>query len=105
MACNRFAFMLKILGDIETSLLRVEVGKYAIESPVFISGLARSGTTILLTMLEELPEGSSEHILRKTPLKRFGEVEEIAALVGFLSSPAADFFTGQVFSPNGGLVI
>jgi len=40
-----------------------------------------------------------------TPLKRFGTVEEVAGLVGFLVSDAADFFTGQILSPNGGLVI
>jgi NAD(P)-dependent dehydrogenase (short-subunit alcohol dehydrogenase family) len=56
-------------------------------------------------MLNGLPQGFSDAILKKTPLKRFGEVEEIAALVSFLASPEADFFTGQIFSPNGGLVI
>ena len=56
-------------------------------------------------MLEGLPEGFSDYILKRTPLRRLGEVEEIAALVSFLASPEADFFTGQVFSPNGGLVI
>jgi NAD(P)-dependent dehydrogenase (short-subunit alcohol dehydrogenase family) len=56
-------------------------------------------------MLEGLPGGFREYIIKKTPLKRLGEVDEIAALVGFLASPEADFFTGQVFSPNGGLVI
>ena len=56
-------------------------------------------------MLEGLPQGFEAYILKKTPLKRFGEVEEIAGLVSFLASPEADFFTGQIFSPNGGLVI
>ena len=56
-------------------------------------------------MLDGLPDGFREYIIKKTPLKRLGEVDEIAALVGFLASPEADFFTGQVFSPNGGLVI
>ncbi|MGB9440050.1 MAG: SDR family NAD(P)-dependent oxidoreductase [Desulfobacterales bacterium] len=56
-------------------------------------------------MLAGLPPGFEAYILKKTPLKRFGEVEEIAGLVSFLASPEADFFTGQVFSPNGGLVI
>ena len=56
-------------------------------------------------MLAGLPEGFPDYILKKTPLKRFGDVEEIAGLVSFLASPAADFFTGQIFSPNGGLVI
>jgi NAD(P)-dependent dehydrogenase (short-subunit alcohol dehydrogenase family) len=56
-------------------------------------------------MLDRLPEGFLNYILKKTPLKRLGEVEEIAALVCYLASPEADFFTGQIFSPNGGFVI
>jgi len=56
-------------------------------------------------MLDGLPDGFSDYILKRTPLRRLGEVEEIAALVSFLASPEADYFTGQVFSPNGGLVI
>jgi NAD(P)-dependent dehydrogenase (short-subunit alcohol dehydrogenase family) len=79
--------------------LAQEVAKYNIRVNMIAPGYVET------PMLEGLPEGFSEHILRKTPLRRFGEVEEIAALVGFLSSPAADFFTGQIFSPNGGLVI
>lgn len=56
-------------------------------------------------MLEGLPEGFSDFIIKKTPLRRLGKPEEIGALVAFLASPEADFFTGQVFSPNGGFVI
>lgn len=56
-------------------------------------------------MLEHLPNGFAEFIQKKTPLKRLGSVEEISGLVEFLASPEADFFTGQVLSPNGGLVM
>ena len=56
-------------------------------------------------MLETMPESFLNHIIKKTPLKRFGEPEEIAALVSFLASDKAGFFTGQILSPNGGLVI
>ncbi|HEX7373161.1 MAG TPA: SDR family oxidoreductase [Thermodesulfobacteriota bacterium] len=56
-------------------------------------------------MLKGLPEGFSDYILKRTPLRRLGEVQEIASLVSFLASPEADFFTGQIISPNGGLVI
>lgn len=79
--------------------LAQEVAKYNIRVNVVASGY------IDTPMLRGLPEGFADHILKRTPLKRLGEVEEIAALVAFLASPEADFFTGQVISPNGGLVI
>jgi NAD(P)-dependent dehydrogenase (short-subunit alcohol dehydrogenase family) len=56
-------------------------------------------------MLEEIDSGFRERILRRTPLGRFAAPEEISALVRFLASAEADYFTGQVLSPNGGLVI
>ena len=56
-------------------------------------------------MLDGLPEGFSDYVIRKTPIKRLGEPEEIGALVAYLASPEADFMTGQVLSPNGGFVI
>ncbi len=56
-------------------------------------------------MLLALDHNFKDHILRRTPLKRFALPEEIAGLVRFLASPEADFFTGQVLSPNGGLVM
>jgi len=40
-----------------------------------------------------------------TPLERIGTPEEVAETVLFLASPKADFITGQVLSPNGGIVI
>ena len=56
-------------------------------------------------MLDKMPEGFINHILKQTPQGRLGTTTEIAALVAFLASDEAGFFTGQVFSPNGGLVI
>jgi 3-oxoacyl-[acyl-carrier protein] reductase len=79
--------------------LAQEVAKYNIRVNVIAPGYIRT------SMLEGLPDGFTDTILKRTPLRRLGEVEEIAALVSFLASPEADFFTGQVFSPNGGLVI
>jgi 3-oxoacyl-[acyl-carrier protein] reductase len=76
-----------------------EVARYNIRVNVVAPGYIET------PMLDGLPEGFSDHIVKKTPLKRLGGPEEIGALVAFLASPEADFFTGQVLSPNGGFVI
>ena len=44
-------------------------------------------------------------IAEETPLCRLGKPEEVAAAVSFLASTDAAFITGQVISPNGGMVI
>jgi NAD(P)-dependent dehydrogenase (short-subunit alcohol dehydrogenase family) len=43
--------------------------------------------------------------LAQIPMGRFGEPEDVAMTVEFLLSDAANFYTGQVFSPNGGDVM
>jgi len=44
-------------------------------------------------------------IALQTAVGRLGEAREIAATALFLAGPGASYFTGQVLSPNGGLVI
>lgn len=52
----------------------------------------------------DMVEGLDEAALKKTiPANRFGNPEEVAALVGFLSTPEAGYITGNVISINGGL--
>jgi 3-oxoacyl-[acyl-carrier protein] reductase len=79
--------------------LAKEVAKYNIRVNVVAPGYIET------PMLDGLPDGFSNYVIKKTPLRRLGEPEEIGALVSFLASPEADFFTGQVLSPNGGFVI
>lgn len=46
-----------------------------------------------------------DKILSRTPLGRFGQVEEIADAAVFLASPAARFITGAVLPVDGGVSI
>ena len=52
-----------------------------------------------------LDEDTLSILKDETPLGTLGQPEDIAQAVYFLASPAADFITGQVLSPNGGFVI
>ena len=56
-------------------------------------------------ILSALTESDKSELAEETPLGRLGRPEEIAETVFFLASPAAAFYTGQVFAPNGGFVI
>lgn len=48
-------------------------------------------------------EKGGDAILARTPMKRFGKVEEIMGITIFLASAASDFMTGQVIGLDGGL--
>ena len=56
-------------------------------------------------MTEVLPEAIKTAVLSQIPLGRFGEPEDIAAAVAFLSSAEAKFVTGQTLTVDGGMVM
>jgi 3-oxoacyl-[acyl-carrier protein] reductase len=54
-------------------------------------------------MNEELDARQTRQIVNRTPMGRLGNTRDVAELVGFLASPAADFITGQVIVVDGGI--
>lgn len=56
-------------------------------------------------MTDELPENVKEEMLKQIPLSRFGEPKDIAKVVSFLASDAANYMTGQTLHVDGGMVM
>lgn len=54
-------------------------------------------------MTAELPEDIKTKMLERIALGRLGQVDEIAATVAFLASPAAAYITGETIHVNGGM--
>ncbi|MFN0055446.1 MAG: sulfotransferase [Planctomycetales bacterium] len=61
------AGVLETLGDIESTWMRKQLDAVSIRSPLFVTGLARAGTTILLEELSKIP-GVATHRYRDFPM-------------------------------------
>lgn len=53
---------------------------------------------------ELLKSGRGQEFIVRTPMKRFGKVEELMGAAVFLASDAASFITGQVLAVDGGFL-
>ncbi len=60
---------------------------------------------VLTELTESLSEDLKAVLIERTPLARFGTVEEVASAVAFLASDEAAYITGQVLAVDGGLVM
>jgi len=56
-------------------------------------------------MTEKLPQAAKDGFLEKIPLKRPGTPGDVAAVVSFLASDAAEYITGQVINCDGGMLM
>lgn len=56
-------------------------------------------------MTEKLNEEQRKNLLSNVPLNRMGRTEDIAKVVSFLCSSAANYITGQVITVDGGMVM
>lgn len=56
-------------------------------------------------MIHQLSDEMIEEVKEEIPLGRLSAAEEIASTVAFLLSDDGNYYTGQILSPNGGMVI
>ena len=58
---------------------------------------------IATDMTEALPQEQRDKLIENVPLKRLGQVSDIAACVAFLAGPGAGYVTGVTLHVNGGM--
>ena len=81
-----------------TKTVAKELGSRRIRCNAVAPGFIRS------QMTDVLPDDVKKQYAEQIPLKRFGEVEDVANVVAWLASDAASYVTGQVVGVNGGMV-
>ena len=77
--------------------LAQEMGSRHITVNVVAPGFIETDMTALL------PDMVKEEMLKRIPMKRLGKIEDVATLVAFLASDAANYITGETISVNGGM--
>lgn len=82
-----------------TKSLAKELGSRGITVNAVAPGFINTDMTASLS--EKVKDEASKNI----PLKRLGDPEDVANLVGFLASDAANYITGQVINVDGGMVM
>jgi NAD(P)-dependent dehydrogenase (short-subunit alcohol dehydrogenase family) len=97
--------MLGLYGTLKTALLgmsrvfALEYGEFGIRANTVLPG-------VIDTRLAQAFDGEArERILKKTPVQRLGQPEEIGYAVLYLSSPAGAFVTGASLAVDGGMSI
>jgi NAD(P)-dependent dehydrogenase (short-subunit alcohol dehydrogenase family) len=97
-----FAAYATTKGAVEafTRALAHEVGMHGIT----VNAVAPGGIETDMSKAVMTPEYRAKR-LAELPLRRFGDVDDVAACTVFLASDGAGYLTGQVLQPNGGWIM
>jgi 3-oxoacyl-[acyl-carrier protein] reductase len=79
------------------------IGKDYAETGITVNGLAPA--VIRTPMVDALPQATIDYMTAKIPMRRCGELDEAAALIGWIVSPACSFTTGFTFDLTGGRAV
>jgi 3alpha(or 20beta)-hydroxysteroid dehydrogenase len=80
-----------------TKAAALELARYGIRVNAIVPGI------IDTAILNDTPAHMADALVKSTPLRRLGTVDEIAAAALYLASPAAGFVTGTDFVVDGGM--
>ena len=83
-----------------TKSLAVEWSRHGVMVNAIAPGVFR--TALNQNLLDTTPRG--QELLMRTPMARFGKVEELAGAAVFLASDAASFVTGHMLVVDGGFL-
>lgn len=76
------------------------LGKDYAESGVTINALAPA--VIRTPLVDALPQATVDYMTAKIPMRRCGELDEVAKMIAWIVSPACSFSTGFTFDLSGG---
>jgi 3-oxoacyl-[acyl-carrier protein] reductase len=86
-----------------TATLAIELGPYGITVNAVAPGyIATPMTAATATRVGSTPEDHQAAVAERTPLRRVGQPEEVAAVIAFLASDEASYVSGQTLYVNGG---
>lgn len=96
--CGLVAYAASKAGvDMLTKIGAAELGPYHITVNAYAPGIIHTDMT------DEMIQERGDEQVRDLCLNRFGTGEDVAALVGFLTSPEGGYVTGEIIGIDGGM--